>query len=58
MIILAPGQGIRQKNLPGWRGFASSKNFPGGCPGGMYPVGTVRMFTWLFLNYQKFTEET
>ena len=35
----APGQGIRQKNLPGRPGFARSKNFPRGCPGGMYPVG-------------------
>ena len=24
-------RGIRQKKLPGWPGFARSKNFPGGC---------------------------
>ena len=30
--LFAPGQGIRQKNLPGWPGFARSKKFSrGGC---------------------------
>ena len=30
--FFARGQGIRQKSLPRWPGFARSKNFPGGCP--------------------------
>ena len=39
--FFAPGQGIRQKNLPGWWGFARSEKFSPGLPGeGMYPVGT------------------
>ena len=37
--FFAPGQGIRQKNLPKWPGFARSKKFSPGLPGGVYPVG-------------------
>ena len=38
--FFAPGQGIRQKkNCPGGRDSLAQKSFPGGCPGGMYPVG-------------------
>ena len=32
--FLPRGQGIRQKNLPGWPGFGRSKNFPGVAGGG------------------------
>ena len=31
--FFAPGQGIRQKNLPGWPGLARSKKFSSGLPG-------------------------
>ena len=32
--FFAPGQGIGQKNLPGWPGLARSKTFSQGLPGG------------------------
>ena len=32
--FFASGQGIGQKNLPGWPGLARSKKFSRGCPGG------------------------
>ena len=32
--FFAPGQGIRQKNLPWWPGLARSKKFSPGLPGG------------------------
>ena len=32
--FFAPGQGIRQKELPGWPGLARSKKFSPGLPGG------------------------
>ena len=35
--FFAPGQGIRQKILPGWSGFARSKKFSRGLPGGDVP---------------------
>ena len=38
--FFAPGQGIRQNNLPGWPGLPRLKKFSPGLPGGvMYPVG-------------------
>ena len=32
--FFVPGQGIRQKNCPGWPGLARSKKFSQGLPGG------------------------
>ena len=32
--FFVPGQGIRQKKLPGWPGFARSEKFSPGLPGG------------------------
>ena len=37
--FFAPGQRIRQKNLPEWPGLARSKKFSPGLLGGMYPAG-------------------
>ena len=32
--FFAPGTGNLTKKMPGWPGFARSKKFSGGCPGG------------------------
>ena len=53
--FFAPGQGIRQKNFPGWPGLARSKNFPWELPwGGDVPSCQLELIETLPLRQRRF----